>query len=67
MTADLTKTDQEISMLQSSSKPSTHLDTDCKKDIWTAVTVSLSLSLSSVPCSSASCVHVCLIVEILAP
>ena len=46
MTADLTKTDQEISMLQSSSKPSTHLDTDCKKDIWTAVTVSLSLSLS---------------------
>ena len=34
-------------MLQSSSKPSTHLDTDCKKDIWTAVTVSLSLSLFS--------------------
>jgi hypothetical protein len=30
-------------MPQSSSKPSAHLDTDCKKDIWTAVTVSLSL------------------------
>ena len=43
MTADLTKTNPEILMPQSSSKPSAHLDTDCKKDIWTAVTVSLSL------------------------